>query len=72
MKLNERIKELRKNNKLTQKQFAKILEITEVSEQRYEYGTVIPPIETIIFIADYFNVSIDYLVGRTDNPEINK
>lgn len=72
MKLNERIKELRKNNNLTQKQLAAILGITEVSEQRYEYGTVTPTVENLILLADYFNISVDYLLGRTDNPKINK
>lgn len=39
---------------------------------RYETGTREPSRNDLIMIADYFNVSIDYLLGRTDNPEINR
>lgn len=39
---------------------------------RYETGTREPSNDDLIAIADYFDVSIDYLVGRTDNPEVNR
>ena len=39
---------------------------------KYESGKRIPPTETLIILANYYNVSIDYIVGRTDIPEINK
>lgn len=39
---------------------------------QYKNGNRVPSIENLIKIADYLDVSIDYLVGRTDNPEINK
>ncbi|MCL2773807.1 MAG: helix-turn-helix domain-containing protein [Oscillospiraceae bacterium] len=71
LKFKERIKKLRSDNNLTQKQLAKILNVNEFSVQRYEYGTR-PSLDTLIALADYFNVSLDYLVGRTDKPEINK
>ena len=39
---------------------------------RYETGTREPSISELVRIADYFNVSVDYLLGRTDKPSINK
>ena len=72
LKINARIKKLRIDNKLTQKQMAQILNIREASFQRFEYGTGRPSLDSLLIIADYFNVSLDYLVGRTDNPEMNK
>ena len=70
--LNERIKELRLSHNLTQKQLADILSISILSMQRFEYGTRRPSLDTLILLANYFNVSLDYLVGRSDNPKMNK
>ena len=70
--LSERIKQLRVDKNLTQKQVAEILEIKEVSFQRFEYEIRRPGLDTLIKLADYFGVSLDYLVGRTDNPKVNK
>lgn len=69
---NERLKECRNNNKIYQKQMAELLEITSRNYQRYEAGTLEPNIDKLILLADYFNVSLDYLVGRSDGPKINK
>ena len=71
LKTKERIKKLRIDNKFTQKQLANILNINEYSVQRYEYGDR-PSLDSLLALAEYFNVSIDYLVGRTDKPEVNK
>ncbi len=68
----QKIKELRTTNHLTQKQLAEILNVQPVTLQRFEYGTVRPSLDTLIALADYFDVSLDYLVGRSDNPEINR
>lgn len=68
----QRLKELRATKNLTQKDMATLLNIKERQFQGYELGTTAPRFQALIFIADYFNVSIDYLVGRTDNPEVNK
>ncbi len=46
--------------------------ITQNSISRYENGTREADYKTLIQLADYFDVSIDYLLGRTDNPKINK
>lgn len=67
-----RLKELRKSKNLKQTDMAKLLSCTEQHYQRLEYGKVNVPSLTLIALADYFEVSIDYLVGRTDNPEVNR
>ncbi len=64
-----RIKEIRKERKLTQKQVADGIGIAEQAYQRYEYGRTVPSALILIALADYFNVSLDYLVGRSNNPE---
>lgn len=64
-----RLKELRKSRKLTQKQVAANVSITERSYQELEYGKAKPSHDTIIALADFFNVSTDYLLGRSDDPE---
>jgi len=70
--LNERIRKLRISNNLTQKQFAEILEIKSETVIKIENGTRRPGLDKLITLADYFGVSLDYLVGRTDNQEVNK
>lgn len=66
----ERLKLLRKDRGVTQKEIASSVGVSEVSYQRFEYGTVRPSLETLIALADYFGVSLDYLVGRSDDPEM--
>lgn len=56
--------ELRQNSNLTQKELAKILNITDKAYWSYESGRTEPNIDTLIKIADYFDVSLDYLCGR--------
>ena len=68
----ERIKELRISKHLTQKDVSNYINITTNAYQKYEYGTRKPDIDIFIKLADYFDVSLDYLLGRTDNPHINK
>jgi len=68
----ERLKSLRAKNNLLQKQIAELIEVSDRQYRNYEAGKIDPPASKIITLADYFNVSLDYLVGRTDNPEINK
>lgn len=62
----ERLKEIRQSQKLTQKQVAAALNITERQYQRYEGGEQTTTLENLIALADYFGVSLDYLVGRSD------
>ena len=69
---SERIKELRIQNGMTQEEVGKIIGVKRYSIYGYEKGNNYPEVPGLITLADYFGVSIDYLVGRTDNPEINK
>ncbi len=64
--LSQRLKELRKEHKLTQAQIAIYCDITEKAYQNYELMTREPKLEILLRIADYYDVSLDYLVGRTN------
>ena len=64
-----RLKKLRKDRKLTQQRLAIELNMNQNSISRYESGVREADYETLIKLADYFNVSIDYLLERTDNPK---
>lgn len=67
-----RLKELRKKRHISQVKLAMDLNINQNSISRYETGEREADYKTLIAFADYFNVSIDYLLGRTDNPADNK
>lgn len=66
------LKALRQSKNLTQKQLAENIGASESGIQNYELGTRKPTYDMLIALADYFDVSLDYLVGRSDNPKINK
>ncbi len=68
MSLPEALKRFRKQFKVTQKQAAEIAGVAERVFQSYEYGKVVPAVTVVIALADYFDVSLDYLVGRSDDP----
>lgn len=68
----ERIRNLREDMDLNQTQIAKELNCSQRTYNYYESGGHDIPTETLIKLADLFNVSIDYLLGRTDKKEINK
>ena len=67
-----RLKELRKKKGMSQLRLATDLNTTQNTISRYETGEREPGIDELIKIADYFNVSVDYLIGRTENPKINR
>lgn len=67
-----RLKELRKKRGISQLRLATDLNMNQNSISRYETGEREADYATLILFADYFNVSIDYLLGRTDNPETNR
>ena len=69
MDLGTRIKNLREESGLTQLAFAKILNINNSTLCQYENGDRVPSDDIKIRIADYFRVSLDYLVGRTNQKE---
>ena len=64
-----RIKECRKNISKTQREVASDLGITEASYQNYELNKNEPKMGALNKLADYFDVSIDYLTGRSENPK---
>ena len=64
MLLAKRIKELRKEKDLTQEDLGKLINVTKVSICCYENGTRVPTLETIVALADIFEVSLDNLLGR--------
>jgi HTH-type transcriptional regulator, competence development regulator len=64
----DRLKSLRLQKKLTHQDMANFLGITRQGYSKYENGQSQPDIETINKLAQFFNVTTDYLLGRTDNP----
>ena len=67
MNFSSRLKALRKSQKITQESLAKIIGVERSSVGKYEANNVIPSIDVLNRIADYFNVSVDYLLGRETN-----
>ncbi|HBL82970.1 MAG TPA: XRE family transcriptional regulator [Clostridiales bacterium] len=72
MVLSKAFKRFRKEFNQTQKEVAEHANVDVRTYQNYEYGEIVPSATVLIAIADFYNVSIDYLVGRTDNPKINR
>ena len=72
MKFNERLKELRLSRELTQEEFAKRIGISRSAVGMYEKGKREPDFETLELFADFFNVDMNYLLGKTDaNTDIS-
>ncbi|HIR40063.1 MAG TPA: helix-turn-helix transcriptional regulator [Candidatus Coproplasma stercoripullorum] len=67
-----RLRELRRKRHVSQVKLAIDLDLSQNSISRYENGEREADYVTLIKIADYFDVSIDYLLERTDNPKMNK
>ena len=67
-----RLKALRRSRHITQQRLAIDLNMNQNSISRYENGTREADYRSLILFADYFNVSIDYLLERTDNPTFLK
>ena len=65
----QRIKELRINNQLTQTQLADLLDVNKSMISEIENGKYATSLERLCILADYFNVSTDYLLGRTDKKK---
>ena len=70
--LARRLKLCRTEHGLTQREVAIYCNITEKAYQNYEWMTREPKLEVLLKIADIFHVSLDYLVGRTDQRQVNK
>lgn len=68
MQFHERLQEIRHSRELTQK---KVADDNEISIRMYKYmeaGESVPKLDILIRLADYYEVSLDYLCGRTDTP----
>lgn len=70
--LNTNLKKLRKEHNLTQIALQMETGIEQALLSKYENGLRIPPTDTLLILADYYKVSIDYILCRTDNPYINE
>lgn len=68
----ERIKELRLEHGLTQEAVGEIIGVKRYAVYSYEKGRACPEMKSLIALADYFEVSMDYLAGRTDKKEVNR
>ena len=66
-KFSERLRDLRTEKGVTQKQLGELLIVKNFSIYTYEKGRSEPNIDGLIALADFFEVSVDYLVGHTDN-----
>lgn len=67
-----RIRDLREDRDLNQTQVAKTLNMSQTGYSKYETGENDVPTGILIKLADFYGVSIDYILGQTDNPERNK
>lgn len=65
----ERLKDMREDNDLTQSDIAAILKTTRQQVSKWETGVQMMGVDKYIILAKHYNVSVDYLLGLTDNPE---
>lgn len=68
----QRIRDLREDKDLTQTQMGKILLCSQRVYSNYERGDIDIPTDILMKLADFYNVSVDYLLNRTNNPIMNK
>ena len=66
------LREIREDKDIKQKDIAKYLNVSQNTYSQYETGVISLTAEVLIKLADYYNVSVDYLLDRTDNPKIQK
>ena len=70
--MDNRLKELRKSRGYTQVSLQMQTGIEQALLSKFENGERVPPTETLVRLADFYNVSIDYILCRTNKPDINK
>lgn len=68
----KRIRDLREDHDRTQQQIAEVLGTSQSMYARYERGANELPIHHLLVLCDYYHVSADYILGRTDNPWVAK
>lgn len=72
MNVNNNLRKLRKERKLTQVALQMQTGIEQALLSKFENGERIPPTETLVILADFYNVSIDYILCRTEKPQVNR
>lgn len=72
MKRYRRIRDLREDRDLSQAEVGTAINVTQRSYSYYENGQHLIPLEVLCAIADFYQVSVDYLLERTDNPKVNR
>ena len=70
--MENRLRTLRKSRKMTQIVLQMQTGIEQALLSKYENDSRVPPTETLLILAKFYNVSIDYILCRTDKPDINK
>lgn len=68
----QRLRDLREDKDMKQADIAELLGIQQTVYSRYERGFQNIPLEHLLFLADFYGVSVDYILGRTNNPNVNK
>lgn len=72
LNMKNNLRKLRKERGLTQISLQMKTGIEQALLSKYETGDRIPPTDALLILADFYGVSIDYILCRTDNPEINR
>ena len=70
--IQQKLRGLREDNDLTQTQIAQVLGTSQTMYARYERGANELPIRHLLALCNYYGVSADYILGRTDNPKTNR
>lgn len=68
----QRLRDLREDMDMNQTQIAKLLHTSQTVYSRYERGFQTIPVEHLLILADFYQVSTDYMLGRTNNKKLNK
>ena len=66
------LRAIREDRDIKQKDIAKLLNVSQNTYSQYETGVISLTAEVLIKLSEYYKVSIDYLLDRTDNPNVNK
>ena len=68
----KRLKDLREDHDITQTELSRIIHCSQRVYSNFERGDLDIPTPILIALADYYNVSVDYILERTDNPTLTK
>lgn len=68
----QRLRDLREDMDMNQTEIAELLHTSQTVYSRYERGYQTIPVEHLLLLSDFYNVSTDYILGRTNKKEVNK